>query len=126
MPIHEALFSVNDFKEPKIIENAEAIATLLTRLLLLEPGTIQSHPEMGVGLISNYRYSTEDNASRLQSNFRSQITKYLPDFQSVRVSVRCKDKQFLITAELDGSLFGLSYNTETSSINSKFSLLSDL
>ena len=59
MSITEFGFSVDEFQNPKNYKNAEAIATLLSRLLLLEPGTIQSHPDMGVGLYSKYHYSVE-------------------------------------------------------------------
>ena len=126
MALTEVLFSVNDFKEPKVIKNAEAAATLLTRLLILEPGTIQSHPEMGVGLISNYRYASETEAATLQSHFKSQITKYLPDLQSVNINVQCKEKRFFITAEINGALFGFNYNTDNASVDTKFVLLSNV
>ena len=53
MAITEFSFSVDDFENPKTYKDAEAIATLLVRLLILEPGTFQSHPDMGVGLYSN-------------------------------------------------------------------------
>jgi hypothetical protein len=57
LSISEFGFSVDEFNNPKVYKNAEAVSTLLVRLLLLEPGTIQSHPNAGVGLISRYRYS---------------------------------------------------------------------
>ena len=57
MPIiDEASMSVNDFNEPRMYSNAEGLMLLLSRLVLLEPGTFQSHPDMGVGLLTNFRY----------------------------------------------------------------------
>ena len=47
MPIiDEASMSVNDFNEPRMYSNAEGLMLLLSRLVLLEPGTFQSHPDM--------------------------------------------------------------------------------
>lgn len=122
----EFLFSVDDFQNPKVVKDAEAVATLLTRLLLLEPGTIQSHPEAGVGIISRYRYSTEGAASELQADFQKQIEKYLPQFQGAKVTVREKDKTFMIAAEIDDTLYGIYYDTNTSNIKTSYTKLSDL
>lgn len=125
--IYEHSFSVDDFENPKVYKNSEAMAVLLTRLLLLEPGTIQSHPEMGVGLISKYRYSVEGAASKLKADFEAQIEAFLPDyFQGVTINVTQKGHTFLITAEIDGSIYGISYDSSTSQIESKFAKLSDM
>lgn len=122
----EHSFSVDEYMQPKTYKNSEAIAVFLTRLLLLEPGTYQSHPECGIGLISQYRYGMEGNAIRLQSEFQRQIEKYLPNVQGVNVSVREKDGYYNISAEIDGVLYGIQYNTSNSKISSKYSKLSDL
>lgn len=123
----EHSFSVDDFKNPKVYKDAEAMAILLTRLLLLEPGTFQSHPEMGVGLMSRYRYSVEGAASKLKADFEAQIEAYLPDyFQGTTINVTQKGGQFLITAEIDGSIYGSSYDSVTNTVESKFAKLSDM
>ena len=81
MAISEFSFSVDDFKSPKVYKNPKAVAVLLTRLLLLEPGTIQSHPEMGVGLYSNFMYGMEGaTASSLKSSIQKQITQGITKF----------------------------------------------
>ena len=87
IPINEYHLSIDEFKEPKVSTNAEAVATLLVRLLLLEPGTFQSHPDMGVGIVSRYRYNMEGKAADLEADFKRQIETYLPNFQNVRVKV---------------------------------------
>ena len=46
------LLDVNNFEMPKIFNDQQAIAALLTRLILLEPGTNPLFPTMGVGLVS--------------------------------------------------------------------------
>ena len=67
-------FDVNDFKEPRETTGRKAIGVLIVRLLLLEPGTDPNRPEMGVGLVSKYRYMfptrlsrSEEHTSELQS-----------------------------------------------------------
>ena len=126
MSIHEYAFSVDDFQNPKEFKDAEAVCTLLVRLLLLEPGTYQSHPEMGVGLISKYRFSVEGTASDLQSDFQRQIEKYLPQLQGVRVSVTEKDHKFNIAAEFENVLYGISFDQTTSEVNADIASLADL
>ena len=126
MSITEFGFSVDEFQNPKNYKNAEAIATLLCRLLLLEPGTIQSHPDMGVGLYSKYHYSIEGTANELRSNFQSQIEQYLPQFQSVNVTVKEKDRHFIIGAEIDNNLYAFYYDTDNSSMRVTYTPLSEI
>lgn len=128
MAITEFSFSVDDFQNPKVYKDPEAIQTLLTRLLLLEPGTIQSHPDMGVGLYSKYSHSVMNSGedSKLQSDFQSQIEKYLPQFQGARVTVKEQDKAFMISTELDNVLYGVYYEKNTTNITAKFTRLSEL
>ena len=126
MAIHEFGLSIDDFQNPKVYKNGDAILTLLTRLLLLEPGTIQSHPEMGVGLISKYRYSVEGSAALLQSDFQKQVDKYLPQLQGIKIRVVEKGKSYFITAEFEQVLYGISFDTQTSNIITDTMLLSDL
>ena len=52
----EYLLDMNNFDQPEILKDKAAIAALLTRLILLEPGTNPLFPTMGVGLVSKYRY----------------------------------------------------------------------
>lgn len=126
MAFTEASFSVDDFQDPKMYKNAEAISVLLTRLLLLEPGTIQSHPDMGVGLYSKYAYSVMGEGSNLQADFERQIQEYLPAFQGVKITVKEKPGMFIIGAEIDGVLYGIYYDKEKSDVSVKYTNLSDL
>ena len=127
MAISEFSFSVDDFKSPKVYKNPKAVAVLLTRLLLLEPGTIQSHPEMGVGLYSNFMYGMEGTtASNLKSSIQKQITTYLPDFQSLNVSVVQKENTLYITIEIDGYVYGFVYNADKQTLINDDTKLSEL
>ena len=127
MAISEFSFSVDDFKSPKVYKDPKAVAVLLTRLRLLEPGTIQSHPEMGVGLYSNFMYGMEGaTASSLKSSIQKQITTYLPDFQSLNVSVVQKEDTLYITVEIDGYVYGFVYNTDKQTLINDYTKLSEL
>lgn len=106
--LHEHTLSVDEFNNPKVLKNSEAIATVLVRLLLLEPGTFETHPEMGVGLVSRYRYSFTGHAEELKADFKGQIETYLPTFQGISIDVRESDNMYYITAEINGQLFGIT------------------
>ena len=123
----EYSFSIDDFENPKVYKNPEAVAVLLTRLLLLEPGTIQSHPEMGVGLYSKYMYSVNGiNVSNLKKDTQKQIVTYLPDYQSASVNVNQDKETIYITIEIDSTIYGFIYNSAAQTIVSKFTHLADL
>ena len=123
----EYSFSIDDFENPKIYKNPEAVAVLLTRLLLLEPGTFQSHPEMGVGLYSKYMYSVNGiNVSNLKKDIQKQIVAYLPDYQSASVNVNQDKETIYITIEIDSTIYGFIYNSAAQTIVSKFTNLVDL
>lgn len=77
--------------------------------------------------MSKYRYSVEGAASKLKADFEAQIEAYLPDyFQGTTVNVSEKNRRFLITVEIDGSIYGISYDSNTNTIESKFAKLSDM
>ena len=124
--ITEFTMSADDFQNPKVLKDAEAVATLLVRLLLLEPGTIQSHPEAGVGLMSKYRFGVEGIASELQADFQKQVETYLPQLQGAKITVKEKDKNLMIAAEVDNTLYGIYYDVNTSNITSDYTSLSNL
>lgn len=126
MAFTEFGFSVDDFLNPKQYKDPEAIATLLTRLLLLEPGLFQSHPDMGVGLISRFRYSVEGSDKELRSEFERQINKYLPQFEGVRISVRQHKDTFYIGAEIDEVIYSFYYDSERETLKTTYVPISSL
>ena len=109
-----------------VLKNSHAIMQVLVHLLLLEPGTIQSHPEMGVGLVSKYRYSMEHEIDKLRDDFRTQIQKDLPQYQGVQVNCFMQDKICYITATIDNTIYSVFYDTESNDIKSVFKVLADL
>ena len=100
--------------------------SLLTRLLLLNPGTIQSHPNMGVGLVQNYRYSLQGAEVQLQADYRNQIDTYLPQFTGAEVAVKFSDHQFQIFVQINNTAFAWLYDIDEDQITANYSRLSDL
>lgn len=123
--LYEHTLSVDEFNNPKVLKNGEAMANILARLLLLEPGTFETHPEMGVGIVSRYRYSFAGHADELESDFKAQIEKYLPTFQGVQVKVEERDNMYYITATINNDLFGIVIDSNLS-IQTVYKQLSDL
>lgn len=77
----EYMLSYDTFNQPAVVEGALAEAFLLARLILMEPGSNPLHPEMGVGIKSNFRYSV-DNLDNLKAEIIRQKSIYLPDFDN--------------------------------------------
>lgn len=124
---HEYTFSVNEFGEPNVLEGSKAIATILARLLLLEPGTFQSHPTMGVGLVSKYRYTLDTDLYKLREDYTAQIEKYLPQYQGgVKVSTNLQNKVLYIAVKTDNTIYNFLYDFENDKFKSSFRMLSDL
>lgn len=120
MSVTESLFSLNEYNKPKVLYEKDAIYTLIIRLLILEPGTVESHPDMGVGIVSKYRYAEDTECMDLKNNIYEQIQKYLPDFvgADIKVTADKVTSLFNIEIEIDGTIFGISYNSDTSTLTS--------
>lgn len=109
----EYLFSVNEFNEPAKVENKSAIALLLVRLIMMDPGSDPLHPDMGVG-IRKYRYGL-DNLDELQKRVEDQIQTYLPNFQNADVTlIRTPDKVCNIEITIDDTTY--VYDSSTAPI----------
>ena len=105
------LLTTSTFNKPLIIKDKDAILTLVSRLILLEPGTISVLPEAGVGLVSKYRYMNKDSIDDLEENIKDQIDKFLPYFTYVDVNITLQENKILIIElDLDDSIFTLKAN----------------
>lgn len=80
----EYLLSVNKYNEPSVVDGTNAIALLLMRLILKNPGSDPLHPDLGVGL-EHYRYGLD--LDKLVDRIQDQIETYLPNFQDADVSL---------------------------------------
>lgn len=124
--IHEYTFSVNEFKEPTVLKGPKAVGTILARLLLLDPGTIQSHPDMGVGLVSRYRYTLDTDIDRLRDDYSRQIAKYLPQYQGVQVFTTLREKLLFVGVKIDDEVYNFLYDSENNDFKTIFRTLNDL
>lgn len=119
----EYLLTTDEFNNPKVLEGKDAISQLLIHLILLEPGTYASRPTMGVGLVSRYRYTSEDNLDVLKQDIEDQISTYLPEFSGVKVTLEMDDDdQLVINIEINGTV----YKYETSKQEDNNITLTDL
>lgn len=101
--VKEYLLSTNNFEKPKELHNNNAVCMYLMRLILLEPGSIQSKPEMGVGLVSRWRYSDSTQFDGLKAEIQKQVREYLPEFQftDVSISFNARSKKLYIDIDLN-------------------------
>lgn len=101
----EYTMSVNEFNEPLVYTGKDSTALKILRLLLLEPGTINCRPEMGIGIVSKYRFSMEDDLSNLSGNIKEQIKMYLPDSILHEVQLELKEKKLYISIRIDEDFY---------------------
>lgn len=115
------MLSVNSFNEPTEYKNRDSVALLLLRLFLLEPGTNNARPEMGLGIVSRYRFSTDQDMDSLRTDIRTQINTYLPELTLHSISLELKNTILYITIQVNDEYYGYNLDTET-----KILTLSDL
>lgn len=105
----EYLFSVDKFNKPVVYNQKRAIGLLLTRLILLDPGSDPLHPDMGVG-IRKYRY-TMNTLEELKKRVKDQIETYLPCFPSSDVTlILTPDKICNIEIRIDDTTYVYNSN----------------
>jgi hypothetical protein len=81
----EYTLSITPLNRPEVLKNQEAIAMLLLRLILLNPGSDPLHPDMGVGII-NYRYAM-GRLDELRQRVEDQIHTFLQCFPAGNVEI---------------------------------------
>lgn len=123
----EHVLSLNNFNMPKVYNGSDAEYILIVRLLLLEPGKIQTHPYMGVGIISRYRYNNEDNfLITLENDIKQQIQTYLPQLVMTNVSLVIKNNILGIIINTSGdNAYVLAYNPDTEKIDTAATYMLD-
>lgn len=111
--MNEYLLSTNKYNKPTILKDHDTVNTLLIRLLLLNPGSMPLHPNMGVGLVSKWRYSDMSKIPELESEIEKQISTYLPMLLPARVEISENqevDKEIIINITVDNVVY--SYATD--------------
>jgi hypothetical protein len=109
----EYTLSIDKFNRPQKLINEDAIMTVICRLLLLNPGTMPDHPDMGVGLVSRWRYSDTSELIDLEREIQRQMQKFLPQFQGAEVSLSThseNNKMLVISMKLDDKMFVFKLN----------------
>jgi hypothetical protein len=109
----EYLLNVDDFSNPQVVDGKSAVALLLSRLMLLEPGSDPLHPEMGVG-IRNYRFNSNKNAlNELKDKIVKQVDTYLPTYQGSEVTLSLtKDKELNVNITVGDTTYVYSSSVE--------------
>lgn len=103
--MRESVLSIDKFNTPKILDGSDTTSTLIIRLLLLYPGTIQSHPEMGVGLIEKWRFCDIEKLPDLEQEIHAQISTYLPSLLLNTIVVRYQKKLLVIEVHIDSGVY---------------------
>ena len=113
--LDEPLMTINKFYKPVVLTGTDAAVMQITRLILLEPGTIQTHPDCGVGIIFKFRYNTEVDVKQLENRIASQISTYLPMYTMVKVAVELDNDQkcirIYITSDQLNAMIPIDTNT---------------
>ena len=112
------LLTINDFNVPTVLKNADANYMHIVYLLLLEPGKIQSHPRMGVGLRSRYRFNNSPNIlTILEDDIKNQLNTYLPELSNTDVVLSLDDNHILvINITTPDGIYQIDYNTDSEDI----------
>ena len=120
----DSLLGINYFGKPKEVTKEAFIYVQLVRLILLEPGTIQTHPEMGIGIASRYRYMETGEAIRsLRTDLQKQVTTYLPELSGVEIDVSQQgDTGISIKFNINGVLYDFNYDTNSGKLESLLSM----
>ena len=118
--MNEYVLSTDEFNKPKVFKDRDAIFLRIVRLFLLEPGTYQTNPDMGLGLVSKYRYGYKEDVESLESEAMSQISEYLPDLVGVTVNISTDNTNNLLTIKvtIDNTMYEFSFNTTTLQLSS--------
>jgi hypothetical protein len=112
------VLSLNDFNMPKVFNASDSAYVHIIQLILLEPGKYQSHPNMGVGIRSKYRYNDRESfIIDLQSDITNQITTYLPELTGVSVSLTHNDHVLGIIIDTSTGTYVVAYNSITDTMD---------
>jgi len=106
------MLSLNNFNMPKVYSSELADAIHIVYLLLLDKGKFQSHPNMGVGLRTQWRWNNQENLlDALQNEIEDQITTYLPNIHVDNIELTLNEDHILgILITCNGITYPLAYD----------------
>jgi len=86
--ISEPTFGFDDFKQSKKFDGLQGLAKQILNLIVMEPKTIPSNPDMGLGIaLYKYEFDTDATRSLIRERISEQIDTYLPEYRSFIQSV---------------------------------------
>ena len=86
--MNEYLLDVDKRQQPKVFTKYEGDRINVFRLIMLEPGTFPTHPTLGVGLVSRWRFRDVDTIkSSLASAIEAQLKDFMPQLIDPQVTV---------------------------------------
>lgn len=86
--MNEYLMDVDKRQQPKVFTKYEGDRINVFRLIMLEPGTFPTHPTLGVGLVSRWRFRDVDTIkSSLASTIETQLKDFMPQLIDPQVTV---------------------------------------
>lgn len=87
--MNEYLLDVDKRQQPKVFTKYEGDRINVFRLIMLEPGTFPTHPTLGVGLVSRWRFRDVDTIkSSLASTIEAQLKDFMPQLIDPQVTVK--------------------------------------
>ena len=116
--LREYTLSLNEFNRPKVLEDQDATCIKLAQLILLEKGTFPTRPDMGIGIVSRYRYSSSEDLEQLKADIEDQTATYLPELIATEVEVSESDKRLKIAIVVDNVVYSLTFDKETKTLAS--------
>lgn len=79
---------VDKRQQPKVFRKYEGDIINVFRLIMVEPGTYPTHPTLGVGLVSRWRFRDIDTIkSSLASTIEAQLKDFMPHLIDPQVTV---------------------------------------
>ena len=90
----ELTFQIDDFRQPKVLTDFDAVAKRLQNLILMRKGTMPNDFDMGVDINSyRFEYRNSDTENMIRSEINNQIDKYLPDIPVKNFEIVFKNQE---------------------------------
>ena len=120
------MLSLNNFGMPKVYDGTNAAYVKLIQLILLDRGKFQSHPTMGVGLRSRYRFNNDENMLYdLKADITNQIERFLPELVGSDITLNLRNEVLGIAINTADGAYTLAYNRSTDIIDAPASYVLD-
>lgn len=119
--ITDHALAIDSFKNTVTYKGFSAIEMQICRLIMIEPGTYETHPELGVGLVSRFRDAPSSELETLDRRIKEQMTTYMPDVYGVEVktSLVPKTGELRIAVKANGQVFAFTFNKNQSTLKAE-------